>query len=317
MHARYRATTEKDYDREVNAGLTDQYGWYIVCNDRTIEVASKDTKLGFSTYWHPEYNGFVGWVHFVADDPADLPWNTKKTEIDARTYIFQQVVDKLEEFSDEFRKENRSARRNPNTKTTSTSKKRQKKAKASTASSNSTSSSTKTHVNDWDTLLPNIPLAWSDAKLSSLLAEAEDLQIDYSYSGCALLRMIVERAVDQHIRRSKRLIDVKSAYSAEQIAAGRSFTAEQQANFEPTLGQMLDWLKQNRTYFPEEVRSECVQATSKFSVALSRTINGAMHKTTIVDRSQLASIRNEVYPLIEYLLLDTPGPRSSQPPGGG
>lgn len=300
MHARYRVTTEKDHDREVNSGLTDQYGWYIVCNDRTIEVASKDKRLGFSTYWHPEYNGFLGWVHFVADDPADLPWDTKKTEIDVRSDVFQSIVGNLREFSDEFRKENRAARKRPG--------KAIKGTKRKTGKPTPTQKAPKNHVNDWDTLLPSLSFAWSDAKLSSLLSEAEDLQVDYSYSGCALLRMIVERALDQHVRRSKRLTDVKNSVAQEQKASGRSFTPAQLATFEPTLSQLLDWVKKTPDYFPAEVRSECSHAASKFALALSKTLNGAMHKSTIVDSTQLVAIRNEVYPLIEFLVTSKPQP---------
>lgn len=305
MHSRYRATNETGYDADVNKSLTDQYGWYIVCNDRIIEVATKDKKLGFSSAWHPEYNGFVGWAHFVADDPGKLPWDTKKTSIDPNAAVFRSAFIKLEAFSDEFRTENRNIRKakvkgGPPTK-------RKRRAKPKKANPEDVADIVdKKHINEWETLFPPLGMGWKDAKLESLLDEAESLRLEFSYSGCALLRMIVERAVDQHIRRSRCLPAVKKSYVDEQLAAGRSFTEEQKANFEPTLGQMLDWLKKNKDYFPEEFRNDCAQAAGKFSSALSKTINGAMHRGNLLGDSQLAIIRNEAYPLIQYLVQVSP-----------
>ncbi len=293
MHAKYRHTQEPDYDRVTNSSLTDEFGWYIVCNDRIIEVASKEKDLGFSTYWHPEYNGFLGWVHFVSDDPAKLPWDTKKSEIDANSDIFISVRNKLENFSDDFRTENRQSRKSGKAKP----KKKQTKKIVKKA--------TTFHINDIDELLPAIELSWNDKKLASLLKEASELSLEYSFSGAALLRMIGERAIDQHIRRSGRLMDVKQMIFDQQEAAERPYTDEQKENFEPTVRNAVDWLKKNKTYFPQENRSDCHQSLSKFSNAL-KTINGVVHQANIIGRAELSTMRNEFFPLLEYLTANKP-----------
>lgn len=324
MHNKYRAPSEPDHSTQENGKIADRYGWYIVCNDRVIELASKEKKHGFSADWHPEYNGFVGWVHFVSDDPADLPWNTKKTEIDVNSAPFRAAVDILRELSDDFRRENRKLKKATSSASKNVSSKggSSKSTKAggsqngqdgSKTACHSKSSSAKTqttspkiHANDWLKLIAPIELGWRDAKLESLLAEAEELDLSFSYSGCALLRMIIERAVDQHIRKSGRLSEIKQMVVDNQLAAGREFSDEQKANFEPTLSIMFEWLKKNHTFFPEEVRSECIQSINKFSNALSKTINGAMHKNVIVSDQELKEIRNQVYPLLQYLISTAP-----------
>lgn len=299
MHAKYRHTDEKDYERKVNSSLTDEFGWYIVCNDRTIEVASKEKSRGFSTYWHPEYNGFLGWVHFVSDDPEKLPWDTKKSEIDPNSPIFAQIVEQLEEFSDDFRTSNRKSRKST---TKNSSKKTQKKG----GKGRPKPKGGKTfHINDVDELLPKMEVAWSDRKLSSLLTEASELSLEFSFSGSALLRMIGERAIDQHVRRSGKIEDVKEMVFDKQEKDGRPFTDDQKDNFDPTLRNIIDWLKVNKTYFPSSVRSDCHQSLSKFSNGL-QTINGVMHRANLVGKPELSAMRNELYPLLDFLVSTTP-----------
>lgn len=150
--------------------------------------------------------------------------------------------------------------------------------------------------------------AWKDAKLESLLDEAEKIGLVHSYSCCALLRMIVERTVDQHIRRSKQLDSVKAVYIAAKASEEISLTQEQIDGFEPTLRNMIDWLNANPAYFPSEARKECTQALAKFSKALTTTINGAMHQATIVSDTQIKQVRNDVYPLLKFLLETKPTP---------
>lgn len=293
MHAKYRHTKEADYDRSTNSSLTDEFGWYIVCNDRTIEVASKEKELGFSTYWHPEYNGFLGWVHFVANDPSKLPWDTKKSEIDSNSDIFLAVRAKLEEFSDDFRTENRQSRKSKKTSSKKTSKK------------NSSKKSATFHINDVDELFPTMDLAWNDKKLASLLKEASELSLEYSFSGAALLRMIGERAIDQHIRRSGRLSEVKQMIFDQQESDGRPFDNEQKENFEPTIRNILDWIKKHKSYFPQENRSDCLQSLSKFANNL-KTINGVMHRANLIGKAELSAMRNEFYPLLDFLTSNEP-----------
>lgn len=298
FHSKYRMTNEAGYDQRTNNSISDEFGWYYVCNDRIILVASTDPKLGFPGVWHPEYNGFVGLVHFVAKDPEDLPWDTKKTGIDPNAELFQKVRDKLISMVSDFRRENRKARK--------PKKKTNKKSNNPKKDTRSERQKRHDHVKDLRKLLPHIDLAWGDRKIESLLAEAEELSVTYPFACCAMLRMIVERLIVQHVKRSGKFEEVKQKVFDDQASTGRAFTVAQKEQFEPSLRNFVDWLKSNSNYFDSEYRKDASQSLNKFSTALRRTINGVMHQATVVAETQVVEIRNEAFPLIDYLCETAP-----------
>jgi len=106
MHANYVLPGEERYTEKINEPLTSEYGWYFVCNDRVVKIACRDVKFGWSKKWHPEYYGFIGWVHFIGN--ADqMPWNSKKTDIEPSSEVFSAVKDHLKLYADRYRQENR------------------------------------------------------------------------------------------------------------------------------------------------------------------------------------------------------------------
>lgn len=311
MHEKYRSTKEQDYDKATNDGLTAEFGWYVVCNDRLIEIASKEPRLGFSATWHAEYNGFVGWLHFVSDYPGDLPWNTKKTRIDTNLKVFQDAHPKLKKFSDDFRAVNRLIRKPK--KPPSSKPVNPASIVAPTPSSKPTNPPpprppipAKVHVGQWQKLLPKMVFGWKDSKLESLLSEAEELGLIHSYSSSALLRMIVERTLQMHIRKSKNLPSIKEYFVQEKAKQGETVTPDQTAKFDPTLRWMVDWLRAHQDYFPAETKKECVQSLGLFSKALSGVLNDAVHGALIIDSDRIKQVRNETYPLLSFLLENDP-----------
>ncbi len=111
IHERYRYTGEDDYDTTNNSKLTEEFGWYFVCNDRVIKIACTDHEFGWAKKWHPEYYGFVGWVCFTGA-VKQLPWNTKKTDIDPNSEVFSAVKSHLKEYADNYRRRNRNLKKN-------------------------------------------------------------------------------------------------------------------------------------------------------------------------------------------------------------
>ncbi|WP_345960822.1 ATP-binding protein [Pseudomonas sp. NY8896] len=114
LHENYRiAKFEIDYEqfKPVIKGLTPEYGWYVVCNDRIILVADKTKITGWTTTaWHNEYHGFLGWAHYVSEDPSLLPWDTKKTGINTNNQTHIEVLSSLKELADDYRSRNRNLR---------------------------------------------------------------------------------------------------------------------------------------------------------------------------------------------------------------
>lgn len=110
MHSKYRMSHEKSYSQAANKKLTSEFGWYVVCNDRIMIVGDKSKNIGLTSQWHTEYNGFIGWIYFVAKDASDLPWNTKKTQIVMEAPSFIKVKTLLQDYTDDWKKANKAAR---------------------------------------------------------------------------------------------------------------------------------------------------------------------------------------------------------------
>lgn len=84
----------------------ERYGWYVVCNERVVLAADKSTETiwGDDGYrvWHPQYNGFAGFLFFRANDQRKLPWTTTKRELDAASPLYRRSLAKLKRITDEF-----------------------------------------------------------------------------------------------------------------------------------------------------------------------------------------------------------------------
>jgi hypothetical protein len=296
MHEAYRLTHEADYVKEDIDQLTSQYGWYFVCNDRVVRVASHEVELGWSTNWHQEYYGFLGWVHFVDSDVVSLPWDTKKTNIDPASAVFRQVASQLQGFAESYKTANKKAKK---------TEREGESALAATSSKSRTKKQTATGTTDhnerWKTLLPSLAHKFSSPKLSALLDEASRLRIEDCYAGAMLLRAVFEHALWERLKFDKRLGDVKQRIFDDQAKQGRPFTDEQKKKFRPKLRDMVDWLSGQSDYFPESTRKEANMALRKFSQHLSE-LNGVAHEATLTDSGKLKIVRNDTVHLLMALL---------------
>ncbi|WP_164467256.1 ATP-binding protein [Caulobacter flavus] len=311
MHEGYHLTDEPGYDKKRIADLTDQYGWYFVCNDRIIRIATHEPELGWTANWHQEYYGFVGWVRFVSEDAELLPWDTKKSSIDTSSAAFRAIQGKLQAFADAYKTEGRKARKERPTDSESPSKPKDGK-KGKRGSSGKPSDSTGTpseerpeaedHNEHWSTLLPDLTVELDHPKVRALAYEARKLQIEHCYSGAMLFRSLIETALFENIKKAGRYSEVRESVFAEQAASGRPFDDAQKKGFRPTFRHALDWLNKQDDYFPDEVRRECVNARTKFGKHL-RELNGVVHEGDLIDSGKLKIVRNDTLPLLRFLLL--------------
>lgn len=104
IHSKYNFKGEPDYSLSENRKITNEYGIYIICNDRVIVASSKEKMHGWKTHWHSEYNGFVCIVRFISKNPSLLPINTAKTAIQADSAIFLEAARKIQPIADDYRK---------------------------------------------------------------------------------------------------------------------------------------------------------------------------------------------------------------------
>ena len=80
---------------------TDNFGWFVLCNDRVVVAADKtdQTVWGDEDFpsWHYQYNGFIGVVAFHAKDPNLLPWRTTKRDVDGSNPTYRRAIEKMKD----------------------------------------------------------------------------------------------------------------------------------------------------------------------------------------------------------------------------
>lgn len=330
LHEDFRFKDEDGYSNKVAKSLTDQFGWYFVCNDRIVEVASHERSLGWTTKWHQEYYGFIGWVRFVARDPESLPWDTKKSSIDPHSLAFREIINSLQAFAEDFKKNKKilikpdqpdSRTSSTHSSTTTANQGTRGQAAATSAGSNTATTktagagtgtgtgtgsggkkpSTKDHNEYWDTLLPsNMPSAKHD-KIRALVFEAMTLQIKICYSGSMLFRGIIEAALMEHLKGTRSYKSVKQMVFDEAAADNRPFAEEKKKKYRPSLSEALQWLNRNDDYFPEERRTDCTMSRNKFKKHLQE-LNGIVHDGDLTNSGKLATIRDDTMALLRFLL---------------
>jgi hypothetical protein len=91
---------------ELKPEKVDRFGWFIVCNDRVVVAGNKTEKTvwgeaGFQV-WHPQYNGFAGFVFFKSEDQRKLPWTTTKHDLDDASPIYRRTLAAMKRITLEF-----------------------------------------------------------------------------------------------------------------------------------------------------------------------------------------------------------------------
>ncbi|MCB1734031.1 MAG: ATP-binding protein [Gammaproteobacteria bacterium] len=320
-HEDYLMSYEKNWKMKCNDHLTDQYGWYFVCNDRVLVVADHSSRLGWKQRWHSEYYGFVGWVHFIAKDGSKLPWDTKKTDISADSNVFREVREKLHKYANDWKKKNKQLRvkpepKGPDSPPEKPGKKPQQRrvTKISKGKGRAGDPAPEkevvqppaggaiSHNEFWHHVLPLGVTDNSNPKLTALINEAARVPLSLPYAASMLFRSLVEALIMDLIKTSGKYSDVKEMVFAEQEEAGRAFTDEQKSNYRFGLDPALRWLKNNPDLFPDMHRRDCGKALDKFKVHL-KVLNGVVHEGDMTDSGKIKGMRDDVYPLIHYLLI--------------
>lgn len=323
MHAEYRISDEYDYDKAVNKSLTDQYGWYFVCNDRIVEVATHSKSLGWTATWHQEYYGFVGWVRFVSEDLSgrgDLPWDTKKTSINPYSPKFLRIASKLQTFAENYKRENKAARpkesstpptnpKPPTPQKPATGKSprslkplRAKPLPAPTAAKPNPDD----HNENWTTLFPPVEVTHNHDKLKALVYEATRLELSHPYAATMLFRAVAENAMFLFVKRAGKYTAVKQSVFDEQEAEGRPFTEEQKKTYAPSLSIMVAWLLSHGDIFPDEYRRECLTSLQSFKKHLPG-IQKVVHEASLTNSGKIRDIRDDCWTFLKYILENDPG----------
>jgi hypothetical protein len=317
LHENYRiAKFEIDYEqfKPVIKGLTPEYGWYVVCNDRIILVADKTKITGWTTTaWHNEYHGFLGWAHYVSEDPSLLPWDTKKTGINTNNQTHIEVLSSLKELADDYRSRNRNLRQPKSGGVASEPAKPRGTGAASGLGGKPLGGGadpkgkvvpgSAIHTKEMDMLIYNLSSISSSPRIASFLQEAREISIkEHPYTAMILLRVLFEAALRDYLLRHKHYQKVKDSIFEEQAVQGRPFSQKQKRDFTPSLANMLSWAVKNTEIFSSDLRRGTKTSIDNFIKDLSR-LNGIVHEDGVLtDFSEAKQIRNNALKALETFL---------------
>ena len=323
IHGEYYFPIEKNYSLPKNKTLTDDFGLYFICNDRVIVASSTASEHGWKTKWHSEYNGFVCVVRFVSEDSSKMPWNTFKTSLKTDSRLFVQVRGELQPIAEAYRqtvKKLYPAAASKNTiqekqetpvkssdiKTANSDPKTKSVDPIKTNPKLSAENNPQLHVNAWKTLLPNqFPISTTDSVLSAIIIEATALDCDnFSHASAMLLRSILESALRNYIQKSGNFQKVKDHFYSSAEGVKKNHTPEFKAAQGLDLSMMLAWLKDDKVatiVFGVERKKTLLLATKKAADA-AQILNGVVHCLKLIDASQIRTIRNDIYPLLQFLV---------------
>lgn len=312
MHEDYRISDETDHDKAVNKKLTDQYGWYFVCNDRIVEVATHRKSLGWTATWHQEYYGFVGWVRFVSEDlsgSGDLPWDTKKTSINPYSPKFLRIASKLQAFAENYKRENKAARPDKGGSPSPKPPSRPVPTPQPKPPIRAPQPKPSDHNENWTTLFPPVGVAHDHDKLKALVFEATQLELTRPYAATMLFRATVEIAITQFIKRAKRYHDVKQSIFDQQEHDGRPFTEEQKKTYAPPLSMVITWALANVDIFPDDHRRDCLTSMQNLKKHLPG-IQKVIHESALTNSEKIRGVRDDCWAMIKFILENDPGKRN-------
>ena len=339
QHQSHRFPAEEDFDRSTNNQLTDQYGWSVSCNDRLIVMCDTSEKTGWDKKWHPEFNGFVGYVWFTAEDGSSLPWNTSKSDVDVFSSIYQEALDDMRQMTIEWRSFGREAKKKrqrgepllaPGAKSTASepgssgildseaeSAKPSSRASAGGASTKKKPGSKdsqnkppvkKTDHNELRTVLPNdVDERHCKNKLLLLVHEAKKTDIyDCTYSALALVRMLFETSAIEYMIRIGRASEMREyCYNKHYCnEVGEAEKKIKKKDYQPSLDGICDFLLNADDIWGAEKSPYIRQSAEKFKKHKA-DLNSALHwPLRTIGFSTALEIRNEVLPILRHFIED-------------
>ncbi len=277
----------------VHREIASEFGWYVVCNDRVIILHDQSAKTGWTTNWHNEYSGFVGWVHFRSQDPSLLPWDTRKTDISENHQVYADVIGRLQSMAQKYRQTTPLATQRRKAASSSTSP---TQVAAPTAKSVLAGKATKAQLSSIPTLLPSdAAFVSSQPKLAGLVFESEQIRIDdYPYACAMLLRAVFDAGCRDFLARHGKFATMRDAILDTSLKPGQVPTSKERQNFSPSLSEMVKWCVANSDVFPDPNTRACKISCEKFLSHLP-TLNGITHETAgISNPGQIRSMRDSV-----------------------
>lgn len=330
QHIKHRFSAEEDYDKEKNAELTDEYGWTVYCNERAILICDKSWKTGWDKKFHTEFYGFVGNIYFTDANPANLPWNTTKTDVDLNNSAYQLALEDMRKFVDKWRANAGDAKRRrikklpltvphpagglPPSATTATPG----KPASPTATKGGTAASapvtkppivTKVDHNTFSTVLPqDINEVYCDDKHLALVHEGKKLDINHmTYTALVLIRMLFEASTIKFLMRKDKydelIENITTTRNATRAKKSLTLLSEKEiANLEPDLDELINFLVKTDNIWDQPRKNKIQHSLRKF-LTHKKLLNSAAHNTfQTINKVSAFEIREDILPALRYLI---------------
>lgn len=323
QHVDHRFSAEPDYDKARNIPLTDQFGWTVLCNDRAIVVSDQTWKTGWETKFHTEFYGFVGIVSFDADDPAKLPWDTTKADVDMYNRAYQTALEDMRKFAEKWRSYGNRAKvlqrkgekllplpgdpkpapdpsPDSDQKSKSTDGKSRKEGSATTKVKKTTR---KQDHNQFGTILPDdVDELHCYDKHLALVHEAKKLDLGvFTYSGLALIRILFEATVVTYFDRHEKLADLKQFAIDRRREVGVKIVNEKQVVAD--MDEMIAFMENNPDAWGAAIKQNHLRHSLRKMAAHKKLLNSVVHHPyQPINRSEAFTIRDEVLPILRHLI---------------
>lgn len=307
QHLNHRFSIEDDYNKERNDGLTNQYGWNIICNDRAILMGNTEFKTGWVSDFHSEFYGFVGYAEFIHSDPSKLPWNTAKTDIDLNNKAYRAAFEEMKRLTKIWRSYCNSVKRKRNkgeSPPPSPERPSQNNDIEPAKPENDNKPTIKKDHNQYRTVLPqDIDEKHCNDRHLALVHEGKRLDMNLlPYSGLALIRNLFESSATVYLRRYSQYPAAKAFAIQRRKEKGMKMTPAQEKKATPNFDELHAFLTNNPSILNIEKDSKLKHSLSRVSTR-QKTLNGAVHDVDQqIHRSEALQIRDEIVPILRHLI---------------
>lgn len=335
QHKKHRFPAEPDYIKDANAELTGEYGWTVYCNERAIVIADKSRKTGWVHKFHSEFNGFVGNIYFTDSNPANLPWNTSKTDVDLNNPAYQLALEDMHKFVDKWRANAGDAKRRKkknlplvvpgpaspaanvqatvSTKPTSSPAPKESSAPAAAPAPappvTKPAFVTKVDHNTFSTILPpDINEVYCDDKHLALVHEGKRLDLNVmTYSALVLMRMLFEASTIKFLSRKGMYDDllaevIKSRNDARKKRGAKELSQKEISGIDPDLDELITYLLEHEEVW-DKVRKNKIQHSLRKFLGHKKLLNSAAHNTfQTINKLSAFEIREDILPALRYLI---------------
>lgn len=317
----HRFSNEVGYDKAINAQITKEYGWTVICNDRVILMADRSLKTGWETGFHTEFYGFAGIASFEATNPANLPWDTTKTDVDLNNPAYQLALIDMRRFAAKWRatverRKKGSAKGEkigelppigtPPPPPAGAKPKAEKSTPGRVAKGPVVK---KPDHHEYRSLLPlDINELYCADKLLALVHEAQRVDImSNPYTALALLRMLFEAAGVEFCRRQSKAEEVRDFAVDLRVNKGHTMTDAQKSQAIPSMDELLGFLLQDASVWGA-TKSPLKHSLDKMK-GHQKQLNGVLHNPfQQVPLHFALTIRDEVTPILRHLIEAAPPP---------